>query len=279
MKQQFSFSGLYLNYLFWLLIISSFCFALERFYAWRKEQKWNREQFGQDIFFLIFNGEFAGLLIAKIAILINVKFLSYIDLSFIDRLAKIKLLEGRNIVVQIVIFFLLKDFVEWVTHRLLHRVPFLWKFHRLHHSIKTMDWAGNFRFHFGEIALYKTTGWLPALLLAPDYKILLPLAVVSTLIGHLNHSNLRTDWGIFRYIFNSPRLHIWHHDIKCHFPYGQNYAIIFSIWDWVFKTMYYPADVELPKKLGFHGIKDYPDGLFRRLINPIMPEAKTKLEN
>jgi len=48
-----------------------------------------------------------------------------------------------------------------VHHNLLHRVPWLWTFHKVHHSITTMDWIGNWRFHWMEIVVYKTLQWLP----------------------------------------------------------------------------------------------------------------------
>ncbi|MEZ4765120.1 MAG: sterol desaturase family protein [Calditrichia bacterium] len=50
---------------------------------------------------------------------------------------------------QFIIFFILKDFIEWNIHRMLHTIPWLWEFHKLHHSIEEMDWIGNFRFHWG----------------------------------------------------------------------------------------------------------------------------------
>ena len=56
---------------------------------------------------------------------------------------------------QFIAFFLLKDFLEWCIHNLLHRVPWLWEFHKLHHTIEELDWIGNFRFHWMEVVIYE----------------------------------------------------------------------------------------------------------------------------
>lgn len=97
------------------------------------------------------------------------------------------------------------------------------------------------RFHWMEIVIYKSLTFLPMVVLGVDGKVILWVAVVGTLIGHLNHSNLKIDWGPLRYVINSPCLHVWHHDLVLHGRGGQNYGIIFSSWDWLFATLYFPA--------------------------------------
>jgi len=55
------------HYFFWLMAISLFCWLLERLLPWREDQKVWRDQFGQDLFWLVFNGHYAGLLVATAA--------------------------------------------------------------------------------------------------------------------------------------------------------------------------------------------------------------------
>lgn len=122
------------------------------------------------------------------------------------------LLSGQVLALQFTAYFLLKDFLDWCVHNLLHRVPTLWEFHKLHHSIVDMDWIGNFRFHWLEIVVYQGLTYFPLVILGVDPTVILLVAIASTLIGHLNHSNLDLTWGPLRYVFNSPRrMHIWHH--------------------------------------------------------------------
>ena len=169
--------------------------------------------------------------------------------------------------VQFLVFLVVKDILEWCIHNLLHRIPWLWEFHKLHHSIEELDWIGNMRFHWMEIVVYRGLTYFPLFLLGVDETVILWIAVFSTLIGHLNHSNLNLDWGIFRYVLNSPRLHVWHHDVVQHQKSGQNFGIVFSLWDFLFGTAYLPARGE-PARLGFERMAEFPQGLLQRLIYP-----------
>ena len=246
------------SYAFWLIAISLLCLLLERIRPWRRKQRLLRRQFGQDLFFLVFNGHFFPILLASVA--------AYLLRGLPDQ--GHGLLGGAPWAVQFLVVFLAKDFLEWCVHRLLHAVPWLWQFHKLHHSIQELDWIGNFRFHWMEIVVYKSLTYLPLLLLEVPGDVILPIAVVSTLIGDLNHANLFISWGPLRYVLNSPRMHVWHHDIEKHLRHGQNYAIVFSIWDWVFRTVYWPDDRKQPEQLGFTRQRFFPTGLLARLVYP-----------
>jgi sterol desaturase/sphingolipid hydroxylase (fatty acid hydroxylase superfamily) len=246
------------NYLFWMLATGIFCSMLERLFAWRKSQKALRPQLWQDIVFLLLNGQFFGLLLAYLSYWCIKGVISFSGLLTLPDPHTVKLLTNISLPVQFIIFFIIKDLIEWIIHNLLHRVNFLWNIHKLHHSITTMDWIGNFRFHYLEIIVYRSLSWLPLIIMGVDQKIILPIAVITTLIGNLNHSNIRISWGPLVYIINSSRMHIWHHDIVCHKKYGQNFAIVFSLWDWLFGTAWYPAKKEQPNELGFHGMNKFP---------------------
>jgi sterol desaturase/sphingolipid hydroxylase (fatty acid hydroxylase superfamily) len=242
---------------------------LERLFPWRKEQKFFRKQIGQDIFWLIFNGHIAGVLLAYLTFWI-VHQMNFLLFSWnFPAPDQLNLLKAAPEWVQFTAYFVLSDFVEWIIHNLLHRVPGMWEFHKLHHSILELDWIGNFRFHWMEIIIYRAMKYFPLVVLGVEGNIVLLIAIVATLIGHLNHSNLKMDYGIFRYILNSPRFHIWHHDNILQGQHGQNFAIVFSLWDWIFKTAYYPSDKEQPESLGFENFEKFPKSLFKRLFYPI----------
>jgi sterol desaturase/sphingolipid hydroxylase (fatty acid hydroxylase superfamily) len=258
------------SYFFWLISVSLLCFLLERVFTWRREQKVLRKEIGQDVFFLVFNGHYAGLLLAAMGTYALGKLSTWIHLDkSLNTLQSLNLLSGWPLLIQALAFLTLKDFISWVVHRLLHRVPWMWEFHKLHHSITELDWIGNFRFHWMEIVFYKAFTWLPLMVLGVSGDIILIIAVIETLIGHLNHANLPWSWGKLGYIFNSPRFHAWHHDVVNHGSYGQNYAIVFSFWDWIFRTAYYPVDKKMPEKFGFKGMQVFPRGLAKRLVHPL----------
>lgn len=180
----------------------------------------------------------------------------------------VELLTTQPLWLQFVVLVVFKEFLEWLVHNLLHRVGWLWQFHKLHHSIQKLDWIGNMRFHWMEIVLYKSLTYLPLVVLGIDGGVILWVAITGTLIGHLNHTNLNISSGPIRYVLNSPRMHVWHHDLILHGHRGQNFGIIFSIWDWIFGSAHMPATDEQPDQLGFHDIDQFRRTLLRRLIYP-----------
>jgi len=264
------------QYYFWLIGTSLFCFTLERIRPWRKEQKAFRAGFGQDLFWLVFNGHFLGLLLA----MVTGHFVEGLNRAVgevgLPAPDSLRLMAGQSKWVQFLVFFIGKDFVEWNIHRLLHRT-WLWNFHKLHHSIKELDWIGNFRFHWGEIVVYKALSYLPLIVLGVDWQVLLIIAVISTVMQDLNHANLAISWGPLRYIFNSPKMHVWHHDVINHGDGGQNFGIVLSVWDWIFGTAYWPKDAERPEEWGFAGLEDdYPKSVWARFFYPIIRAKRSR---
>lgn len=249
------------SYAFWLIGISIFCLLLERVRPWRREQRVLRRQWAQDLFFLAFNGQVFGIVLARAVARL-------LPPGPVSGDVAPHLLAGAPWVVQFAVFFLVKDFIEWCVHYLLHRVPILWQFHKLHHTIVELDWIGNFRFHWMEIVIYKAAVFFPLFLLGVSDPVILPIAVLSTLVGDLNHANVDITWGPFRFLLNSSRMHVWHHDVVKHHRHGQNYGIVFSLWDWIFGTVYWPRDRKEPERLGFRRMDSYPRGLLKRLLYP-----------
>jgi len=263
------------GYFFWLLVISISCWVLERLVPWRPSQRAWRDQFGQDLFWLLFNGHYAGILLASASTWLVENLSHAFGAGRLPVPGPIHFLIERPLWLQFFAFLIVKDFLEFLIHNLLHRVPLLWEFHKLHHSIRELDWIGNMRFHWMEIAVYHSLTYFPLFLLNVDSRVILWIAIFTTIIGHLNHSNLNLDWGVFRYLLNSPRLHVWHHDLVQHDPHGQNFGVVFSLWDYLFGTFYAPAQ-GYPARLGFEGMDQFPSGLISRLIYPIRTGLKSK---
>ncbi len=256
------------KYFLWLAIISVTVFILERIIPWRKEQKVLRKGFFQDIFWLVFNGRFLGFLLAIFTAKLIQALNGYLYNIGLPVPESLNLIQGMPLWQQFIIFFIVKDFIEWNIHRLLHIFPPFWEFHKLHHSIETMDWIGNMRFHWGEVIVYKSISYLPLAIFGVEGSVLFAIAIVNTIIGHLNHSNLAISWGPLRYIINSPKMHIWHHDVILRSKGGQNFGITLSVWDWLFGTAYMPDERDMPDKIGFDDIDKYPQNTFARFFYP-----------
>ncbi|HMS15474.1 MAG TPA: sterol desaturase family protein [Planctomycetota bacterium] len=258
------------SYLFWLLLASVAVLILERLRPWRRSQSAVRAGVGQDVFWLFFNGHFGGALVA------------IASEQLLGRVAPgVQWLEGARLLTkwplpaQFLVLFVVKDLLDWCVHNLFHRVSWLWEFHKVHHSITEMDWLGHMRFHMMELLGFRAVTYAPLVLLGAAPDVMLAVAALATLIGHLNHSNLNITWGPLRFIFNSPRMHIWHHAKQYpeHRPSGANFGISLSLWDWLFGTAWWPnasaAPTQQPAALGFADIEKYPTRLLPRFLHPI----------
>jgi sterol desaturase/sphingolipid hydroxylase (fatty acid hydroxylase superfamily) len=256
------------HYFFWLMLVSLLCFLLERLTPWRPQQKAWRDGIWQDFFWLIFNGHYAGIAVAHIAAWLILQSQTALGLRPFDSLQTVHLLSGTPLWLQFVVFMVLKDLAEWCVHNLLHRVPWLWQFHKLHHSIVELDWIGNMRFHWMEIVVYKSLTYLPLVVMGIDGRVILWVAIVGTLIGHLNHSNLKLNWGpltLHPQLAVLPRLAPRRRAAR---PRRAEFAILFSLWDWLFGTAHMPKGQEQPDQLGFADLHRFPRTLLLRLVFP-----------
>ena len=162
--------------------------------------------------------------------------------------------------VQVFLFFIFLDFVHWLTHIVLHKYPFLWKFHKVHHSVKQMGFASHLRYHWMENILYKPLKTFGVMLLGgfePQQAFIVHFITIA--IGHINHANIKITWGPLKYVFNNPVMHLYHHASEV--PKGRrgvNYAISLSLWDYVFKTNYIPEESG-DVTLGFEGDAPFPE--------------------
>jgi sterol desaturase/sphingolipid hydroxylase (fatty acid hydroxylase superfamily) len=258
---------LYLVFYFWLLLISTTVFVLERIFPSRKQEVL-RAGFVQDLFWMVFNTQYVSWMLA----LVTVQLATWFNGAFlhigVPAPQSLKLISDWPVWVQFGVFFVLKDFLEWNIHRWLHTVPWLWKIHQLHHSIEELDWAATFRSHWVELIIYKTIIYLPLVILGVDDRVVFAILVFSLLIQELSHANLKWDWGPLRYLINSPRFHAWHHAMEMHGKGGQNFGVNLAVWDWLFGTAYWPGHANAPAQYGFEGIQEYPRGIWGRLWAP-----------
>jgi sterol desaturase/sphingolipid hydroxylase (fatty acid hydroxylase superfamily) len=257
------------NYFYWLIALSLAVYALELLFPWRKNQPAIRQDFWLDTFYMFFN--FFLFSLVGYAAISNVAVNAFND--FLANVFGIRNLVALNVAdlprwSQLLILFLVRDFIQWNTHRLLHRVPFLWEVHKVHHSVEQMGFAAHLRYHFGETFVYRIIEYLPLAMIGFGISDFLLVHLFTIAIGHLNHANFKLPLGPLKYILNSPQMHIWHHakDIP-EGSYGINYGITLSIWDYLWGTVWMPKDGrDIP--LGFPAIEKYPHGFFKQLIEP-----------
>ena len=254
------------NYFWGLIIISLVVWIFEIIFPWRKSQKIFRKGFWIDIIYMFFNFFLFSIIIVGFYEAFNK--LLY-DLSGIvsNSIALIDLSTFSQIS-QLIIFFITLDFFQWLTHIMMHRFDFLWKFHKVHHSVKEMGFAAHFHYHWMENILYKPLKVFAVMLIGgfePEQAYLIHFLTIT--IGHLNHSNIKLSYGAFKYIFNNPIMHLHHHASSSsnNFKTGVNFAISLSIWDYIFKTNYIPNE-NGDTKLGYEGDQSMAKSFFGQLF-------------
>lgn len=261
-----------MSYAAWLVALTVLFVALERLFPWRRGQPQLRPGLLRDLGFVALNGHFFSLWTAAwsgAAALFATKALAAAGFTIGP-----SPVASWPFAVQFVAFLLLSDFLQWCVHNLLHRVPILWAFHKVHHSILTMDFLGNFHFHWAEIVVYKAAQWLPLALLGASGEAVLAVAVFGTFWGNLNHANLRVELGPLRYVLNSPGMHLWHHDASDEGGVAKNFGIVLSAWDWIFRTAYWPID-RGPQRIGYPGDAEMPAGFLGQLAWPALKADRT----
>lgn len=263
------------NYFYWLVALSLLVWGLEIVVPWRKQQKIFRKGFWLDSFYIIFNFFLFSLIGYNALSNVGVElFNDFIGLFNIENLVAVKV--GHFPVwTQLLIMFVMADFIQWNIHRQLHSRTWLWEFHKVHHSVKEMGFAAQFRFHFMETIVYKTLQYIPLAMIGFGIEEFFVVHMMSVFIGHLNHANLNWDYGWLRYILNNPKMHIWHHSkvLPEEHPNGMNFGLSLSIWDYLFGSAYIPKEGK-NIELGFEGDEQFPENFGKQLVFPFRKNNK-----
>jgi sterol desaturase/sphingolipid hydroxylase (fatty acid hydroxylase superfamily) len=258
------------NYFYGLLAISLVVWLLEIAFPWRKNQPIFRTDFWLDLFYLFFNFFILNLILVIALSNIAEQFFNDFLSLFGLQLVSIQLfsLSDLSKPVALFLFFITSDFIQWNTHRLLHTIPFLWKVHKTHHSVKEMGFAAHFRYNWMEPIVYKTILYVPLLLVGGfSLEDVFIVHFISIAIGHLNHANLGWNYGFLKYVFNNPKMHIWHHSKFLPNKNGVNFGISLSVWDYLFKTSFIPTDGR-DIELGFDDENSFPKGFIEQELYP-----------
>ena len=166
---------------------------------------------------------------------------------------------------QLLLCILVADLVQYWTHRAYHEIPFLWRFHAVHHSAKTMDWLAGSRLHIFEL-LFTRVGVLGALyVLGFEKNVMDAYIIVVGFQAVFNHANVHLPWGPVKYLIVTPDFHHWHHSSD-DVAIDKNYAAHYAFLDHIFGTAI-KGQTGFPEKYGVQG--DYmPDGYVKQVMFP-----------
>jgi sterol desaturase/sphingolipid hydroxylase (fatty acid hydroxylase superfamily) len=162
---------------------------------------------------------------------------------------------------------LLAEVAGYWGHRLTHEIPFLWRFHRVHHSAPTMDWLAPNRRHPVDQAFARLSVALPLLLLGFAVPTIAAHFIIKRFQGLFVHSNLDVRLGVLELFVATPHFHHWHHaDTKE--AWDKNYSGQVPLIDWMFGTLHLPDS--WPERYGCD--VDAPPGYVAQLAWPFRPD-------
>ncbi len=169
-------------------------------------------------------------------------------------------------IVQFVEILVLTDLVQYRVHRAFHRVPLLWRFHRIHHSAETMDWLAGSRLHLVDVAVTRGLTYIPIYILGfSQAPLVVYIAFVSAQATFI-HANVGFRFGALAWLLATPRFHHWHHGAETE-AVDKNFAVHLPVIDWLFGTFYLPKD----RWPGAYGLADgthVPEGFTRQFVEP-----------
>jgi sterol desaturase/sphingolipid hydroxylase (fatty acid hydroxylase superfamily) len=167
--------------------------------------------------------------------------------------------------VQFFLAVIVADLAEYLIHRAFHKVPFLWRFHAIHHSSKSLDWIAGSRAHIVDDVAVRAF-------------ILIPMMCVfshNMLVAYLFFVNIHATWAHCNFgptikwlepFLVQPRYHHWHHTSQAE-AIDRNFAIHFPWIDKMFGTHYLPGD-KWPDTYGLHNEK-IPAGFWGQTFYPL----------
>jgi lathosterol oxidase len=167
------------------------------------------------------------------------------------------------IVIQFFLAVVVADIAEYFVHLAFHKVPFLWRFHSIHHSSQALDWIAGSRSHFVDDTLVRGLILVP-MMLGFSQSIIMAYLVFVALHATWTHCNFSPNVKWLEKIIVMPRYHHWHHTSQKE-AIDKNFAIHFPWIDKLFGTYYFP-DV-WPEAYGLNDEK-IPKTFLGQLVHP-----------
>ena len=242
------------------LLGSTLIFVLiEKLFPLYKGQAVFRKEWQTDMAHFIVNHFVVGLVLLTVNFLIHRVFGWMVHSDFQDMVRAI------HFIPQLLLCILVADFMQYWTHRAYHEVPFLWRFHSVHHSAKTMDWLAGSRMHMLELIFTRVAVLGPLYVCGFEKSVMDAYIIVVGFQAVFNHANVHLPWGPLRYLIVTPDFHHWHHasdDVAI----DKNYAAHYAFLDHLFRTVV-KTDKAFPEKYGVVG-DHVPEGFVKQQLYP-----------
>ena len=235
---------------------------LERLFGMHPQQKVFRRDWGNDVIFLLLNGILIKL--GLLAVIVGIIF----SAAWIVPASFQAMVGGLPYWVQIPAVIVLSDLGFYWTHRMFHAVPWLWRFHSIHHSIEELDWLAASRVHPVDQILTKGFSLVQVFALGFSEWAIGVYALLYQWQSVLIHSNVRVGFGPLRFLFVSPLFHHWHHSNHRE-ARDRNFAGQLSFLDALFGSLHLPQG-QIPTTYGLD--RPMPQRYVPQLLYPFIGE-------
>ena len=202
-------------------------------------------------------------------VLLVVNFLVHRFVAFVAYAPLQAWIAGLPYLAQLFLIVLAADLVQYWAHRAYHEVPFLWRFHAVHHSAKYMDWMAGSRQHILELVATRVAVLGAIYALGFSKEAMDAYILIVGFQAVFNHANVKLPAAFgkapLKYLVVTPDFHHWHHSSEQE-ALDRNYAAHFAFLDYLFGTAV-KSDRRFPEQYGVLG--DYmPEGFLRQQAFP-----------
>ena len=249
----------------WLVLLAALFIPLERLAFLRRDDIF-RKGIWTDLGYYFLNGLVPAFLLGVPLALVAQLVHGLLPSVLTDSVASLPL--G----VRLVASLLLGDIGYYWAHRWSHEIPFLWRFHAVHHSAEHIDWLVNTRAHPVDLVYGRLCSLTPLLVLGlinplggTQSQIPLLVLLVGPLWGFFVHANIRWRFGPLEWLVATPAFHFWHHTNDGPDYVNRNYAALFPMVDILFGSFYLPKD---RRSLRYGIDEPMPEGLAAQLLAP-----------
>ena len=242
-----------------LILYSAVFVPLERLFALRPEQGVFRRHWPLDLTYFFLNSLF-------IEVLTIVTLRPALVLFDWARVASVAAAIGSlPLLVQVPGLVLVADFTQYWVHRAFHRIPMLWSFHAIHHSIEQMDWLAGSRLHLVDVIVTRGLTYVPIFALGFSQSALMGYVFLVAAQATFIHANVRWTFQRARRVIVTPAFHHWHHgaEREC---VNKNFAVHTPVWDLLFGTYYLPD--RWPQAYGLADGRPVPERWVTQLVYP-----------
>lgn len=253
----------------WLLLLAVFFLPVERLFSVRRRKLFCATT-ASDIGFYFLNGVLPGMLLAPPLALLAMGAYALVPSGLHAAMAALPIW-ARALAALVI-----SEIGFYWGHRWAHEIPFLWRFHAVHHHPREVYFLISARAHPLDNVFIRLCGFAPlyALGIATPLTpaggtVSALLVIILTLWGFFIHANVRWRLGPLEWLVATPAFHHWHHTLAE--PRDRNFASMLPLMDWLFGTFHLPRH-EWPSTYGTDTHMPGPMG--SQLVHPLMPQLR-----